>query len=202
MHARDKAAQLRSLQRKSLRATPAAARLQRAVGMLVPACRERGVSRAGVIGSQSDLPWYSRRWTRSAAAAAGSRTRSSYWNRPRTNAVITLCLLGFHEKENADCRRVHAGIAVKAQNSRSSSKAWLPQVGRWGTPPAFTPGRVQGCRDMTSCVTSIMPREKLNSQRAIVCLGISRAPSNSWPRGVSARRRHHPGVGRAMSIPS
>ena len=52
MHARDKGARLRSLQRKSVRATPAAARLQRRIGMLVPACRERGVSRAGVIGSQ------------------------------------------------------------------------------------------------------------------------------------------------------
>jgi hypothetical protein len=35
----------------------------------------------GLSAKSSDLPWYSRRWTRSAAAAAGSRTRSSYWNR-------------------------------------------------------------------------------------------------------------------------
>ena len=118
--------------------------------MLVPACRERGVSRAGVIGSQSDLPWYSRRWTRSAAAAAGSRTRSSYWNRPRTNAVITLCLLGFHEKENADCRRVHAGSLLEGLASTSR---------QMGHSSRLTPGRVQGCRDRTSCVTSIMPRE-------------------------------------------
>jgi hypothetical protein len=36
---------------------------------------------AGPRFESSDLLWYSRRWTRSAAAAAGSRTRSSYWNR-------------------------------------------------------------------------------------------------------------------------
>ena len=48
---------------------------------------ERKLASAPIIFSacprfeSSDLPWYSRRWTRSAAAAAGSRTRSSYWNR-------------------------------------------------------------------------------------------------------------------------
>ena len=167
MHARDKAARLRSLQRKSLRATPAAARCKGAVGMLVPACRERGVSRAGVIGSQSDLPWYSRRWTRSAAAAAGSRTRSSYWNRPRTNAVITLCLLGFHEKENADCRRVHAGIAVRRLGfHKSADGALLPPHAGEGT----------GVQRQDLLRHFHHAARKLNSQRAIVCLGISRAP--------------------------
>ena len=47
---------------------------------------ERKLAKALIVFSacareSSDLPWYSRRWTRSAAAAAGSRTRSSYWNR-------------------------------------------------------------------------------------------------------------------------